>query len=285
MWFDAAVVIRGTVSFLVRYIRARLIGRRAERTPSVLDATPEVTWFLTTRDLPGPLLHTLVTGIAKTKYPNLRIVVLDCGQVHSAQKVADKVSDPRISVLTAPRTQPEWYEWICQHVETDYFVVTHDDLHFVGQGWLEDLIQPMLMDKTIGCVCGEAFPVRLNTVEPGGERVDLTFGLSTWMWASRRNATNGQTCDFRFAKRGLGKHGTLEVWDQGGLWLEQLKCDGWRIAIESPDAARKWQHFENFDWTRDAGDRRYARLKHHQRTIVSLFAQLHLLLWKIKKRA
>jgi hypothetical protein len=285
MWFDAPVVIRGTVGFLFRYIRARLMGLRVTRQPAKLVSTPEVTWFITTRDLPGPLLHTLATGIANTRYPNLRIVILDCGYGQPAQRVVDRIGDPRISIVTAQNTQPEWYQWICNHPGTEYFVVTHDDLHFVAEGWLEDIVQPMIMDQTIGCVCGEEFPIRLNTVEPGGERVDITFGLSTWMWAARRAAVQNRPCDFSFSKHGRGTGGQLEVWDQGGLWLERLKSDGWRIAFESPGEAIKWQHFENLDWTRDAGDRKYARLKHWQRSIITVLAQVQLMVMKVRKRA
>jgi hypothetical protein len=69
------------------------------------------------------------------------------------------------------------------------------------------------------------------------------------------------------------------------LWLERLKSDGWRIAIESPGEAIKWQHFENFDWTRDAGDRTYARLKHQQRSIITVLAQVQLVAMKVRNRA
>ncbi|MFM7188369.1 MAG: hypothetical protein ACKO14_11200 [Armatimonadota bacterium] len=285
MWFDAPVVILGTLGFVYRYLRARLLGARVAHTRTPLATSPEVTWFITTRDLPGPLLHTLATGIASTRYPKLQIVILDCGHSHPAKQIVDRLGDPRISIVTSQRTQPEWYQWICSQPGTEFFVVTHDDLHFVADGWLEDIVQPMILDQKIGCVCGEEFPVRLNTIEPGGERVDITFGLSTWMWAARRTAVANQTCDFSFSKRERGSTGNLEVWDQGGLWLESLKRDGWRIAIESQRAAIKWQHFENFDWTRDAGDRKYARLKHQQRSIITVLAQLQLIAYKLRNRA
>lgn len=284
MWFDASVVMRGMIGFLFRYIRARLVGLRVAPKSSFLTTYPEVTWFVTTRDLPGPLLHTLATGIATIQYPNLRIVILDCGLRQPAQKVVDQLGDARVSIVTARKTQPEWYQWICNHVGTEFFVVTHDDMHFVAQGWLDDIIQPMTTDPTIGCVCGEAFPVRLNTVEPGGERVDITSGLSTWMWASRRSAVQNGPCDFSFSKHGRGAAGNLEVWDQGGIWLQQLRDDGWRIVVEDSDEAIKWQHFENFDWTRDSGERKYGLLKHHQRCIITVLGQVQLFALKLHKR-
>jgi len=284
MWFDAPVVIRGTAGFLLRYVQARLNGQRLSRQAAKLPSNPEVTWFITTRDLPGPLLHTLATGIANTHYPNLRIVILDCGHGQPAQKVVDRIGDARISVVTAARTQPEWYRWLCSHVTSDYFVVTHDDLHFVAPDWIADIVQPMICDPTIGCVCGEAFPVRLNTVEPGGTRVDITSGLSTWLWASRRDAVVNRHCDFSFAKRGVGSSGRMEVWDQGGLWLESMAVTGWRVAYESPNECLKWQHFENFDWTRESGDRRYASLKRLQRSIITALAHVHLVAIKVRSK-
>lgn len=284
MWFDERVVTRGMVAFIFRYLRARVIGMREHAQPTRFESSPDVTWFITTRDMPGPLLHTLSTGLAKTRYPNLRIVVLDCGVHQPAQGVVNRLDDHRVSITKAQKTQPEWYQWICSNANTDLFVVTHDDLHFVVDGWLEGIIQPMILDERVGCVCGEDFPVRLNTVEPSGEHVDITFGLSTWMWAARRAATAGQPCDFSFAKRGFGPDGLLEVWDQGGLWLEQLKENGWKIVVQSQRNASKWQHFENFDWTRDAGDPSYARLKRNQRWMVSQLAELHLAVLKLQRR-
>ena len=284
MWFDALVVIHGTVGFVLRYIQARLKGLSVSGQPAQSQVAPNVTWFVTTRDLPGPLLHTLTTGIANTRYPNLRIVILDCGHGQPAQKVVDRLGDVRISVVTASRTQPEWYRWICTHVATDFFVVTHDDLHFVALDWLTDLVQPMISDQTIACVCGEEFPVRLNTVEPGGERVDITFGLSTWIWAARRDAVKNNVCDFSFSKRGVGSGGRMEVWDQGGLWLESLELAGWRIAFESLNDRLKWQHFENFDWTREIGDQNYAKLKQQQRSIITALAHIHLIIIKSRRR-
>ncbi len=284
MWFDAPVVMRGAAGFLFRYIQARLVGLRVARQPSKLASTPEVTWFVTTRDLPGPLLHTLATGISNTRYPNLRIVVLDCGCAIPAQRVVDRIGDDRIAVVTAQRTQPEWYSWICSHVTTDIFVVTHDDMHFVASDWVADIVLPIVNDQTVGCVCGEAFPIRLNTVEPSGERVDITHGLSTWLWAARRDAVVNHQNDFSFSKRGVASEGRIEVWDQGGMWLESLKTAGWRVVFESEVERRTWQHFENFDWTREGGDKRYGRLKQVQRIIISMLAQAHLVVLKARKR-
>jgi hypothetical protein len=170
-------------------------------------------------------------------------------------------------------------------VATEYFVVTHDDIHFVGEDWIYDAIAPMLADQSIGCVCGEEFPIRLDTVEPSGDRVDITFGLSTWMWAARRAAVINQKNDFSFSKRGFGTSGRLEVWDQGGLWLEQMKRSGWRIAIQDTLAFAKWQHFENFDWTREMGDRRYAKLKHYQRRLVTALGNARLLAFKSRRQS
>ena len=285
MWFHAHVVIRGTAGFVFRYIQARLNGLRFSRRSEQLPATPDVTWFITTRDLPGPLLHTLTTGIANTRYPNLRIVILDCGHLHPAQKVVDRIADARISVITGFRTQPEWYRWICSYVMTDFFVVTHDDMHFVALDWLADIVQPMICDQTIGSVCGETFPVQLNTVEPSGERVDITYGLSTWMWSARRRAVIDHHCDFSFSKRGTRQNGRIEVWDQGGLWLESMAKAGWRITFEGPIDRMKWQHFENFDWTRESGDPNYAKLKQLQRKIITCLANVHLMMFKARGRA
>lgn len=282
MWFDANVLLRGTIGFLLRYIRARWMGRRVSRRAKLGKGVPEVTWFVTTRDAPGPLLHTLVTGLSTTRYPNLRIVILDCGSSHPADEAVLRLGDNRISIVTAKRTQPEWYRWLCANLTSEYCVVTHDDLHFVGEDWLADVIAPMVADHSIGCVCGEAFPIRLNTVEPNGSRVDITFGLSTWMWAARRDAITHQACDFSFSKRGIGSSGRLEVWDQGGLWLKQLEQTGWGITIQSEDDARKWQHFENFDWTRDTGDTKYARLKQYQRELVTVLGDIHLMAVRLK---
>ncbi len=284
MWFDAPVVMRGAAGFLFRYIQARLVGLRVARQPSKLTSTPEVTWFVTTRDLPGPLLHTLATGISNTRYPKLRIVVLDCGCAIPAQRVVDRIGDDRIAVVTAQRTQPEWYSWICSHVTTDIFVVTHDDMHFVASDWVADIVLPIVNDQTVGCVCGEAFPIRLNTVEPSGERVDITHGLSTWLWAARRDAVVNHQNDFSFSKRGVASEGRIEVWDQGGMWLESLKDAGWRVVFESKVERRTWQHFENFDWTREGGEKRYGRLKQVQRIIISMLAQAHLVALKARKR-
>jgi hypothetical protein len=243
-----------------------------------------VTWFVTTRDLPGPLLHTLATGISNTRYPNLRIVVLDCGCAIPAQKVVDRIGDDRISVVMAHRTQPEWYSWICSQVTTDVFVVTHDDMHFVASDWVADLVLPIVSDQTIACVCGEAFPIRLDTVEPNGERVDITHGLSTWLWAARRDAVSDHHNDFSFSKLGVAYEGRIEVWDQGGVWLESLKTAGWRVVFESEVERRRWQHFENFDWTRESGDERYGRLKQVQRSIISMLAHLHVVALRARKR-
>jgi len=285
MWFDAPVVIRGTVGFIVRYIQARLMGLRVSRQPPRLSSHPDVTWFITTRDLPGPLLHTLATGISKTRYPRLRIVVLDCGHTKPAQTVVDRIGDDRVSVVMAHRTQPEWYSWICSHVTTDIFVVTHDDMHFVASDWVADLVLPIVSDQTVGCVCGEAFPIRLDTVEPSGERVDITHGLSTWLWAARRAAVMNHCNDFSFSKRGAVRNGCIEVWDQGGIWLESLTTAGWRVVFESKAERRKWQHFENFDWTRESGDEGYGRLKQVQRSIISILAHVYLVALKARKRA
>jgi hypothetical protein len=284
MWFDAPVVIRGTVGFLVRYIQARLMGLWVSRQPPRLTSHPDVTWFITTRDLPGPLLHTLATGICNTRYPNLRIMVLDCGNTKPAQAVVDRIGDDRISVVMAHRTQPEWYSWICSHVTTDIFVVTHDDMHFVASDWLADIVLPIVHDQAVGCVCGEAFPVQLDTVEPSDERVDITHGLSTWLWAARRDAVMNHCNDFSFSKRGVVHDGRIEVWDQGGVWLNSLKAAGWRVVFEGEAERWKWQHFENFDWTRESGDERYGRVKTIQRHIITVLAEIHLAAHKGRNR-
>ena len=91
--------------------------------------------------------------------------------------------------------------------------------------------------------------------------------------------------DFSFSKRGVASEGRIEVWDQGGMWLESLKDAGWRVVFESEVERRTWQHFENFDWTRDSGDARYGRLKQVQRSIISMLAQAHLVALKARKRA
>jgi hypothetical protein len=76
----------------------------------------------------------------------------------------------------------------------------------------------------------------------------------------------------------------MEVWDQGGLWLESMAVTGWRVAYESPNECLKWQHFENFDWTRESGDRRYASLKRLQRSIITALAHVHLVAIKVRSK-
>jgi hypothetical protein len=68
------------------------------------------------------------------------------------------------------------------------------------------------------------------------------------------------------------------------VWLESLKTAGWRVVFESEAERRTWQHFENFDWTRESGDERYGRLKQVQRSIISMLAHLHVVALRARKR-
>jgi hypothetical protein len=56
------------------------------------------------------------------------------------------------------------------------------------------------------------------------------------------------------------------------------------VDFEGEAERRKWQHFENFDWTRESGDEGYGRVKRIQRHIITVLADIHLAAYKGRNR-
>ena len=265
-------MIRQGILFIIRYLIARLLGCCVSTRVPYAGTEPAVTWYVTTRDLHGPLLHTLLTGLARTRYPNLSVIILDNSNDDTlADVLRSNTWAYPVSRLRAQRVQSDWYRWIAQNATTDYWIASHDDLHFTGSDWVWDLIHPMLVQTKLGCVCGEDFPVRLNVMEPSGSVVDITHGLSTWLFAVRTHAGTSTGCNFDFVKQARVTACREEVWDQGGAWLVDLATCGWEVTSLTYRQKTKWQHFENFDWTRQSGDIRYQNIKAVQRRLVDLF--------------
>lgn len=245
-------------SRIARYhyqILAKRLHSRFNSGPSVaeLDATPDVTVLITNINNRFPLELTLHTLMAHTAYPNYQIWVADNGSTDgSIEMVRGLIASGapiRLIEHGKPRPQHEWYDFMADHTETPLWVGIHEDMVFLADDWLVDLVLAMQKDADLLLLGGEYFPPQYGTSEPvSGETVNLMESLSTWIFCARAELRNRVDTSFSFHKYWSDTDDRTILYDQGGKLIEDLRAADCGFACMPPTYKNKYQHVANISW-------------------------------------
>jgi len=236
-----------------------------------LDDTPPVTVFITSLNNRSALELALRTLMAHTAYPNYQILVADKastdGSVEMVQGLIEQGAPIRLLAHKSPAPlQHESYEMMAATVDTPLWVGMHEDMMFLADDWLVDLVYEMQTRPELLILGGEYVPPRSNFTEPVGKKVvDLMEPLSTWLFCARADLRNHSDTPFAFHKQWSEERGRPILYDQGGRLIEDLREAGLGVGYMPPSYRNKYQHVSNLSWAFKNGiDDAVRRFKKHQ---------------------
>lgn len=250
---------------LQKKLRAGGLPSYAEAVP---DPAPAVTVLVTNMNNRAPLELTLRTLFAHTQYPNLEVWVADNDSTDGSVEMVEALQeDYPIRLIRGPaRPQHEWYDHLFENATTPYWVGIHEDIVFLGDDWLADLIGFMEAEPETYMLGGEHFPDAEGVGEPvSGEVVDIRESLSTWIFCVRSDLRDRVDTSFAFYKYWNETRRRTIAYDQGGKLIEDMRAEGIRFACMPPWYLGKWHHLANISWVfqHDASPSRLA-FKRHQ---------------------
>lgn len=238
----------------------KLAGRLhpALRTFPELDDYPEVTIFITNINNRYPLELALRSLRSTVIYPNFRIVIADNGSTDgSVAFVRSLIAEGwpiRLLEHGKPKHQPLWYDQMMEEADTPYWVGIHEDMYFLNDGWLLDLIARMEKQKDIDLLGGAYFAPKRAVREPvKGGLVDIAESLSTWIFCMRTELREKISSTFQDHKRLNEETGRQLIYDQGGKLIEDMRAAGLRYEVMPDWYVLKWQHIANISWGFKAG--------------------------------
>jgi glycosyltransferase involved in cell wall biosynthesis len=271
----------------VRYHGQILAKRLKNRfTPGVsvadLDETPAVTVLITNINNRFPLELTLHTLMAHTTYPSYQIWVADNGSTDGSIEMVRALiaagAPIRLIEHGKPRPQHEWYDFMADRIETPLWVGLHEDMVFLTDDWLVDLVLVMQRDPALLLLGGQYFPPCDDAVEPvSGETVNIRESLSTWIFCARAELRDHVDTSFAFHKYWSAANQRTILYDQGGKLIEDLRAAGCGFACMPPAYMNKYQHVANISWAfkHDIDDAQRAYKLHQLRDVKRRVQKLH----------
>ena len=235
---------------LTKKIRALVSGGP---TLEALDSIPAVTVFITNINNRYPLELTLRTLTANTAYPNYQILVADNGSTDgSIDMVKELIRQGfpiRLIEHGAPRPQHEWYDYMAETVDTPLWIGLHEDMMFLDDDWLVELVFEAQRQPDLLLLGGEYFPPRFGMREPvSKETVNLMESLSTWIFCARADLREHVDTSFSYYKHWSDEANRTILYDQGGKLIRDLRAAGLGFGCMPPAFTNKYQHVANISW-------------------------------------
>ena len=237
--------------FAAKQVTARFAPSLARPWPA--GDEPRVTVLVTSLNQRDSLEATLRTLRARAGYSNYEIVVADHGSTDGSPELLDRLVSEgwplRVIQHGRRRPQHEWYDFMLHESEADFWVGVHEDMLFLADGWLSDLVAYMTAHPDVELLGGEFFPPVPDYVEPvEGTVVALQESLSTWVFCARRSLRERVRSSFAYSvhEGAPGEHPRL--FDQGGQIIDDLRAGGGGFACMPAWYTRKFLHIGNLSW-------------------------------------
>ena len=228
---------------------------RAKRLPGFKDSVPNdppsVTIYVTNSNNRDPLELTLRTLFETTTYSNFQVVVADNNSTDGSIEFVESLMDDHPVRLLSGESKPqhEWYDYFMSTNTSEYWIGIHEDMMFLSNGWLSDLIGFMEAHPETDMLGGEYFGPVEGMQEPvSGEIVNLRESLSTWIFCVRTGLRERATTSFAFYKYWSEDLRRTIAYDQGGKLIEDMRYDGLTFACMPDWYTDKWQHIGNVTW-------------------------------------
>ncbi len=147
------------------------------------------------------------------------------------------------------RPQHEWYNHFAATCSSEYWVGIHEEMIFLSDGWLSDLVGFMEAYPETYVLGGDYFPHFDGSNEPvSGEIVNLRESLSAWIFCVRKGLRDHTSTSFSFYTYSDDAVQQTIAYDQGGKLMEDMRRDGLGFACMPDWFTRKWQHVANATW-------------------------------------
>jgi glycosyltransferase involved in cell wall biosynthesis len=248
--------------------QAVCIAMRAAPRPKLRNI-PSVTIFITSSNNRYPLEVTLRTLMRTTDYPNYSIVIADNGSTDGSLELLDELGRgiPLTVLAGAKQEQSRWYDYAFQNFASDYWLGLHEDLIFLGNDWLLDLLARMENDRDLYLLGGEEVSAKGTFHEPvSGRLVHRGESLSTWIFCVRTSLRDRLDSSFAFHVRDDVAGSTPILYDQGGKLLMDMAERGLAYGFMPWSFRLKWHHVGNLTWIRrHPGHQSHVAFKEYQR--------------------
>lgn len=221
---------------------------------AALAERPRVTILITSANQRGPLEVTLRTLRTTAGYDNYEIWVADHGSTDGTVEMLETLQEEgwplRVIQHGGRRPQHEWYDYMMQQATTPYWLGLHEDLIFMAEGWLRDLVEYMEAHPSIDLLGGQYFPPQEEYVEPvDGSLVDLRESLSTWVFCARTELRARIDTSFAYHDEWSDERQRMVLYDQGGKLIADMRDAGLGFACMPAWFSWKFYHIGNLSWT------------------------------------
>ena len=222
-----------------------------------LSAYPPVTLFVINTNNRYPLELTLRSIHKYTSYPNYQIWVADNASDDDSRTFLEKVKDPMgLNVIygSSQKEHGEWLDYAAEHVETPFWVGIDEDMYFLQDGWLTDMMRIMIDNPDLYLLCGEGSREKWNenhvipnTYEPvSGAKIDKGEYASTWLFCVRTSLRDRVESSFLFHEEGAREEtGNMLCYDTSGKIMAEMREKSVKYDYMPSWFKNKFFHFGN----------------------------------------